>query len=152
MIMSDFVIDREPGEFYNNNYWSSTIEANKTALTTEWQKTYNVTTPTEYYQNNNMIDIVPNINTSLGSDSWEVKNKRSQISDYVKNTSWKMIFAKNQVEFDQLWNKLNSDVVGLGWNDVIAVDTERAEKIVKMRADAVANKSFLPQVLASLVL
>src|SRR5690606_27353185 len=34
MIMSDFVIDPETGEFYNNNYWSSTIEANKTALTT----------------------------------------------------------------------------------------------------------------------
>ncbi|MNL54132.1 hypothetical protein D3C87_1774380 [compost metagenome] len=109
-------------------------------LTTEWQKAYNATTPTEYYQKNNMIDIVPNINTSLGSDSSDIKNKRSQISDYVKNTSWKMIFAKDQAEFDQLWNKLKSDVVGLGWNDVLAVDTERAQKIVKMRADAVANK------------
>ncbi len=140
MIMSDFVVDPETKEFYNNTYWSSTIEANKTVLTTEWQKAYNATTPTEYYQKNNMIDIVPNINTSLGSDSSDIKNKRSQISDYVKNTSWKMIFAKNQAEFDQLWNKLKSDVVGLGWNDVLAVDTERAQKIVKMRADAVANK------------
>ncbi|MNN73791.1 hypothetical protein D3C81_1899400 [compost metagenome] len=140
MIMSDFVIDPDTKEFYNNTYWSSTIEANKTVLTTEWQKNYNATTPTEYYQKNNMIDIVPNINTSLGSDSSDIKNKRSQISDYVKNTSWKMIFAKDQAEFDQLWNKLKSDVVGLGWNDVLAVDTERAQKIVKMRADAVANK------------
>ncbi|MNI97563.1 hypothetical protein D3C73_1562320 [compost metagenome] len=87
-----------------------------------------------------MIDIVPNINTSLGSDSSDIKNKRSQISDYVKNTSWKMIFAKDQAEFDQLWTKLKSDVTGLGWDDVFAVDKERAEKIVKMRADAVANK------------
>lgn len=140
MIMSDFVIDPETKEFYNSTYWSSTIEANKTVLTTEWQKAYNATTPTEYYQKNNMIDIVPNINTSLGSDSSDIKNKRSQISDYVKNTSWKMIFAKDQAEFDQLWTKLKSDVVGLGWNDVLAVDTERAQKIVKLRADAVANK------------
>jgi putative aldouronate transport system substrate-binding protein len=140
MIMSDFVVDPETNEFYNSTYWSSTIEANKTVLTTEWQKAYNATTPTEYYQKNNMIDIVQNINTSLGSDSSDIKNKRSQISDYVKNTSWKMIFAKDQAEFDQLWNKLKSDVVGLGWKDVFTVDTERAEKIVKMRADAVANK------------
>ncbi|KAI7256939.1 hypothetical protein KC345_g10898 [Hortaea werneckii] len=140
MIMSDFVVDPDTKEFYNSTYWSSTIEANKTVLTTEWQKTYNATTPTEYYQKNNMIDIVPNINTSLGSDSSDIKNKRSQISDYVKNTSWKMIFAKDQAEFDKLWTKLQSDVVGLGWNDVIAVDSERAQKIVKMRADAVANK------------
>lgn len=140
MIMSDFVVDPETKEFYNSTYWASTIEANKTALTTDWQKTYDATTPTEYYTKNNMIDIVPNINTSLGSDSSDVKNKRSQISDYVKNTSWKMIFAKDQAEFDQLWTKLKSDVEGLGWNDVFAVDKERAEKIVKMRADAVANK------------
>ncbi|NQX47925.1 sugar ABC transporter substrate-binding protein [Paenibacillus tritici] len=140
MIMSDFVVDPDTKEFYNSTYWASTIEANKTALTTDWQKTYDAATPTEYYQKNNMIDIVPNINTSLGSDSSEVKNKRSQISDYVKNTSWKMIFAKDQAEFDQLWTKLKSDVEGLGWNDVFAVDKERADKIVKMRADAIANK------------
>lgn len=140
MIMSDFVVDPETKEFYNSTYWASTIEANQTALTTDWQKTYDAITPTEYYQKNNMIDIVPNINTSLGSDSSDVKNKRSQISDYVKNTSWKMIFAKDQAEFDQLWTKLKSDVEGLGWNDVFAVDKERADKIVKMRADAIANK------------
>ncbi|MFP4978830.1 hypothetical protein ACE6ED_25715 [Paenibacillus sp. CN-4] len=139
MIMSDFVKDPETNEFYNSTYWSSTIEANKTVLTTEWQKAYNAATPTEYYQKNNMIDIVPNINTSLGSDSSDIKNKRSQISDYVKSTSWKMIFAKDQAEFDQLWNKLKTDVTGLGWEDVLAVDKERAEKIVKMRADAIAG-------------
>src|SRR5690606_25767305 len=80
MIMSDFVIDPETGEFYNNNYWSSTIEANKTALTTDWQNTYQAENATDYYLKNKMIDIVPNINTSLGSDSSDVKNKRSQIS------------------------------------------------------------------------
>ena len=78
-----------------------------------------------------MIDIVPNINTSLGSDSSDIKNKRSQISDYVKNTSWKMVFAKNQAEFDQLWEKMKKDVVGLGWNDVVAADTEKAKRSLK---------------------
>lgn len=140
MIMSDFVKDPETGEFYNNNYWSSTIEANKTALTTDWQQTFNATNATDYYLKNNMIDIVPNINTSLGSDSSDIKNKRSQISDYVKNTSWKMVFSKDQADFDALWTKMQKDVVGLGWNDVIAVDTAKAQKIVKMRADALVSK------------
>ncbi|REE68787.1 carbohydrate ABC transporter substrate-binding protein (CUT1 family) [Paenibacillus taihuensis] len=140
MIMSDFTIDPETKEFYNSNYWNTTLEANKTALTTDWQSTFNAKNATDYYQKNNMIDIVPNINTSLGTDSSDVKNKRSQISDYVKNTSWKMVFAKNQAEFDQLWTKMQKDVDGLGWKDVVAVDTVKAQKIVKMRADALANK------------
>ncbi|NBD28027.1 type 2 periplasmic-binding domain-containing protein [Paenibacillus glycinis] len=140
MIMSDFVVDPDTGEFYNSTYWKSTIEANKTALTTDWQKTYNAENPTDYYLKNKMIDVVPNINTSLGADSSDIKNKRSQISDYVKNTSWKMVFAKNQAEFDQLWTKMQKDVDGLGWKDVLAADTVKAQKIVKMRADALASK------------
>lgn len=140
MIMSDFVKDPDSGEFYNNNYWNSTKEANKTTLTTDWQSTFNATNATEYYLKNNMIDIVPNINTSFGVDSSDIKNKRSQISDYVKNTSWKMVFAKNQGDFDQLWAKMKTDVVGLGWNDVVASDTEKAKKIVQMRAEALASK------------
>lgn len=143
MIMSDFVKDPDSGEFYNNNYWNSTKEANKTILTTDWQSTFNATNATEYYLKNNMIDIVPNINTSFGVDSSDIKNKRSQISDYVKNTSWKMVFAKNQGDFDQLWAKMKTDVVGLGWNDVVASDTEKAKKIVQMRAEALASKQNL---------
>ncbi|SFJ31755.1 putative aldouronate transport system substrate-binding protein [Paenibacillus sp. UNC496MF] len=140
MIMSDFVVDPDTGEFYNSTYWKSTIEANKTALTTDWQSTYNAENPTDYYLKNKMIDVVPNINTSLGADSSDIKNERSQISDYVKNTSWKIVFAKNQAEFDQLWTKMQKDVEGLGWKDVLAADTVKAQKIVKMRADALANK------------
>jgi putative aldouronate transport system substrate-binding protein len=140
MIMSDFVKDPDTGEFYNSNYWSSTIEANKTALTTDWQKTYNATNATDYYLKNKMIDIVPNINTSFGVDSSDIKNKRSQISDYVKNVSWKMVFAKDQAEFDQLWAKMKTDVAGLGWNDVLAADTAKAQKIVQMRSEASAGK------------
>ena len=35
---------------------------------------------------------------------------------------------------------MKKDVVGLGWNDVVATDTEKAQKIVKMRADALSSK------------
>ncbi|HEX2945957.1 MAG TPA: sugar ABC transporter substrate-binding protein [Clostridia bacterium] len=140
MIMSDFVKDPDTGEFYNNNYWASTLEANKTKLTTDWQAKFNATNATDYYQKNKMIDIVPNINTSLGSDNSDIKNKRSQTSDLVKNTSWKMIFAKDENEFNQLWSKMKTDLDGLGWKDVVAADTVKAQKIVKMRADATASK------------
>ncbi|MNY71915.1 hypothetical protein D3C86_2103640 [compost metagenome] len=51
-----------------------------------------------------------------------------------------MVFAKNQTEFDQLWTKMKKDIDGLGWNDVLAVDKAKAQKIVKMRSDARASK------------
>lgn len=139
MIIGDFATDPDTGEFYNSQYWSATKEANMSTLTIEWQNTFGAEHPTDYYLKNNMIDIVPNINTSLGSDSTDIKNKRSQISEYVKNTSWKMIFAANQDEFDQLWQKMQADVKGLGWDDVFAEDTAKAQKIVQLRADALSS-------------
>lgn len=140
LIISDFSIDPNTGEFFNQNYWSSTLEANKTTLNNEWSEHFKAKNPTDYYLKNNMIDIVPNINTSLGTDSSDIKNKRSQCSDLVKNTSWRMIFAKNEAEFNSLWEKMKTDLDGLGWKDVVAMDTERCNKIVKMRNDAMANK------------
>jgi len=140
LIIGDFGTDPETGEFYNSNYWSHTLAANDTKLRQEWQQMFGTTNATEYYIKNNMIDIVPNINTSLGSDSSDIKNKRSQISDYVKDASWKMVFAKDQAEFDQLWSKMQTDVKGLGWDDVFAVDSERAQKIIRLRAEALANQ------------
>lgn len=136
MIISDFAIDPDTGEFYNQNYWSSTLEANKTVLTNEWIDKFQADNATDYYIKNKMIDIVPNINTSFGVDSSDIKNKRSQTKDLVVNTSWQMVFAKNEAEFNQLWTKMKSDLVGLGWNDIFAADTARAKKLAQLRADA----------------
>lgn len=78
--MSDFVVDPETGEFYNNTYWSSIIEANKTALTTDWQKTYNATNPTDYYQKNNMIDFVL-MENDICQESSRIRSALEQVTE-----------------------------------------------------------------------
>lgn len=138
-VLADMNIDPDTGETYNTNYWSSYLKANQTKLITAWQEKYQAKNPMDYYTQHNMIDVVPQINMSFGADSSDIKNKRSQCSDLVKNTSWKMIFAKNQAEFDQLWTKLKSDLQGLGWNDVVAKDTETCKAIADARATAMAS-------------
>lgn len=138
-LMSDFTKDTQTDEFYNPNYWSSTIEANKTALNNDWSAKYKAKDAVDYLQQHKMLDIVPSINTTYGADSSDIKNKRSQCKELVKNTSWKMIFAKNQNEFDQLWGKMKTDLVGLGWDDLIKVDTEKCKTLVDLRAQAIAN-------------
>lgn len=138
-ILGGINVDPETGEFYDFNYWSSTLEANKTALTNEWSEKYQAKNATDYALKNKIMTVVPNINTSFGSDSSDIKNKRSQCSELVKNTSWRMVFAKNENEFNQLWTKMKTDLEGLGWNDVVAVDTAKCKTIVDLRAQAIAN-------------
>ncbi len=137
-LLHDMNIDPATGEPYNSNYWSTTIESNKTALTLAWQAKYQAKNPMDYLVKHKMVEVVPSINTSLGTDTSDIKNKRSQCSEIIKNTSWKMIFSKNEADFNSLWSKMQSDLDGLGYKDVVAVDTERCNKIVKMRNDAMA--------------
>jgi putative aldouronate transport system substrate-binding protein len=132
-------IDPETNETYNTNYWASYLKANQTALITAWQEKYQAKNPMDYYTKNKLVDVVPQINMSFGADTSDIKNKRSQCSELVKNTSWKMIFAKNQAEFDQLWTKLKTDLDGLGWKDVVAQDTATCKTIADARAQAMAT-------------
>lgn len=139
LLMSDFTKDPSSNEFYNPNYWSSTIEANKTALTRDWIAKYKAENAVDYYKKNKMINVVPSINASLGTDSSDVKNERSQCKQLVVDTSWMMVFAKNEAEFDQLWKKMKTDLVGLGWNDLVKVDTARCKDLVDLRNKAVGK-------------
>ena len=139
MILSVVNTDPGTGELYDNNYWSSTVAENQTALTIAWQEKYGATKPMEYLTKNNMVAVRPSINTSLGTDTSDIKNKRSQCSEIIKNTSWRMIFAKSETDFNSLWDKMKSDLDGLGYKDVVAVDTERCNKIVKLRNDAMGK-------------
>lgn len=139
MIMGGIAIDPGTGEFFDQNYWSATLEANKTALNNEWSEVYQAKDPMDYLLKNNKVTVVPSINTSFGTDSSDIKNKRSQCSELVKNTSWKMIFAKDEAEFNALWDKLKTDLEGLGWADIVASDTEKCQKIVDLRAKAQAK-------------
>lgn len=138
LLMSDFTRDPSTGEFYNPNYWSSTIEANKTALTKEWVQKYKAENAVDYYKKNKMIDVVPSINASLGTDSSDIKNERSQCKQTVVDTSWMMVFAKNDSDFNQLWEKMKTDLVGLGWNDLVKTDTARCKALVNMRSKAIS--------------
>lgn len=139
LLMSDFTKDPATGEFYNPNYWSSTLEANKTALNNEWSKKYNAENAVDYMKKNNMLQIVPSINASFGTDSSDIKNKRSQCQELVVNTSWKMIFSKNDGDFEQMWKQMKTNLKGLGWDDLIKLDTQRCKTLVQLRAKVVQN-------------
>ena len=139
LLLGDISKDPSTGEFYNPNYWNATIESNKTALTNEWTEKYHAKDAEDYYTKNKMIKIVPAINTSLGSDSSDIKTKRSQSKQLVVDTSWKMVFAKNEGEFDKLWTDMKTALDGQGWKDLVTLDTERCNALVKLRAEATAN-------------
>lgn len=132
-IMGSFTTDPDTGEFYNPNYWSAEVEKNKNTLTNEWSAKFGAADPTEYFLKNNQMTVTPQVNADLGSDSSDIKTIRSQCAQILKDTSWKMCYAKDQAEFDALWAAMKTDLEGLGWAQLIANDTAKAQKKVDLR-------------------
>lgn len=49
----------------------------------------------------------------------DLQNIMSQVADVVKTNSWKMVYAKNDAQFDALWKDMNTKVKGLGVDKII---------------------------------
>ena len=135
-IMGSFTVDPDTGEFYNPSYWAAEVEKNKNTLTNEWSAKFGAKDPTEYFLKHNMMTVTPQINADLGTDTSDISTIRSQCAQILKDASWKMVYAKDQAEFDSLWTEMKTQLDGLGWADLVAFDTTKAQKKVDLRKSA----------------
>lgn len=124
------------GEAYTPDMWSSTVEANQTKTTIEWSEKYGAANEVEYFLNNDMMRPVASINISLTPDTTDIALIRSQCADVVCDSSWRMIYAKDDAEFDQMWEDMCTQLEGLGWDELVAFDTEKYQAVIDARIAA----------------
>ncbi|MCQ2536775.1 MAG: sugar ABC transporter substrate-binding protein [Lachnospiraceae bacterium] len=110
------------GEPYATSLWSSYKEATDTQMVKDWRAKYNAETPVDYFRKNNKLVVSPNISVPLESDSADIQVIRNQCNECVCDASWVMIYAKDDAEFDKLWDKMTKDLDGLGFQDLMAWD------------------------------
>jgi putative aldouronate transport system substrate-binding protein len=60
----------------------------------------------------------------------DIKQKNSEVGKVIKEYSWKMMFAKDDNEFNSLKQQLITKAKGLGYDDVVKWDVEQYEKTV----------------------
>jgi len=56
----------------------------------------------------------------IPAPSDEMATLTAQIGNLVREASWKMVFAKDEAEFDSIWEQLKTDAEALGMKDVVA--------------------------------
>lgn len=125
------------GETYVSNYWSSFLEANKTTMTKEWSQKYGAENQVKYLVGSGQLVPVPNVNIILPSDTTDIAVVRSQCAQLICDTSWKMIFASSEEKFKSMWDEMKTQLVGLGWADLVTFDKAKYQKVVDARAAAV---------------
>jgi multiple sugar transport system substrate-binding protein/putative aldouronate transport system substrate-binding protein len=83
-----------------------------------------------------MLAAVPSVNVALPSDTTDIQLIRSQCGILVNDTSWKMIFAKDRVEFDKLWADMKAQLAGFAWDKLVAFDKAKWQIVVDARTAA----------------
>jgi len=119
---------------FNSQYWPATVEKNKTTTTKEWSQRFNAENPIDYLKKNGKIDVVPFVNVNLVSDPSDISVIRTSCASAVKDASWKMVFAKDQADFDAIWSKLKADLDGFGWAQLVEFDKVKYQALVDERA------------------
>lgn len=135
-IVAGIETNPETGETYSSDYWASYVELNTTATTKEWEERFGAKDEVDYLKTNDKADFVPWINMSLPSDDTDVALARSQCGKEICDASWRMVWATSEEEFDQMWDEMVTTLNGLGWESVVAFDTEKYQAVVDARIAA----------------
>ncbi len=127
------------GNPFAATYWPAEIEKAKTTTLNEWSARYNAEDPMDYLTKNGLAGIVPYVNVNYEADTTDISLIRTSCGPIVCDASWKMIFAKDQAEFDAIWEQMKKDVEGFGFNDLVKYDTQKYQTLITERANAVSN-------------
>ena len=113
------------GEIYSPQYWASYKEKNMTQMRRDWEKKFDATDATNWMTKNKKIVVSPSVAVALPSDSADISVIRNSVNKSVCDASWRMIFAKDDAEFDKMWAEMVTEVKGFGFDDLYKFDTEK---------------------------
>lgn len=122
------------GEIYAPQYWESYKIKNMTQMRKDWETKYDATDATNWMLKNNRLAVSPSVSVSLPSDSPDISVIRNSVNQAVCDASWRMIFAKDDAEFDKMWEAMTSEVKGFGFDDLYKFDTEKHQIEVDAKA------------------
>ena len=112
-------------EIYSTQYWSTYKEKNMTQMRKDWEKKFDAKDATDWMTKNKRITVSPSVAVALPSDSADISVIRNSVNKAVCDASWRMIFAKNDAEFDKMWDEMVTEVKGFGFDELYKFDTEK---------------------------
>ncbi|KAF1290780.1 ABC transporter substrate-binding protein [Candidatus Enterococcus leclercqii] len=133
-------IDPETGYPYNYTLWETYQKENTNTLKEDWSKHMDgAETSVDYLEKNDQMIVAPGASYVAPEDSSEISTLRNQVKSTVVEYSWKMVFAKDEAEFNKLKKELQDTAKGLGYDDVLTVDMQNVKDQNSQREKVVAE-------------
>lgn len=112
------------GEPYSTQYWSTYKESMMTQMKKEWAERFGAAEPVDYMKKNNVLLVSPNVSITLPGDTPDISVIRNQCMEVLNDYSWRMIFAKDDAEFNAMWDQMSKEMDGLGFQQLVEFDKE----------------------------
>lgn len=125
------------GGKYDYSTWDSYQDFISTPLQQDWSDHMGgAKTTMEYLTSNDLLGVAPGTTYSQPEESSDISTIRGQVKATIVDTSWQMIFAKDDAEFDSLEKSMIETAKGLGYDDVLKVDMQNAADQTAARQEA----------------
>ncbi|MGF6823956.1 putative aldouronate transport system substrate-binding protein [Microbacterium sp. ZKA21] len=122
-------IDENTGLQYNYQFWPHYQELTQNDLRADWSSHMDDATSTmEFLKSNDQLLVAPGASYTAPADDSQTEALRNQVKALVVQYSWQATFAESEADFDKLWSELQETAKGLGYEDVLKVDLDRAEE------------------------
>lgn len=138
----------ETGFTYDYTLWDSVLAENTSALDQDWQQHMGATTTMEYLQSNDKLLVAPGSGFAAPEEDSQITTLRGQCKATIVDTSWKMIFAADDSEFESLQKEMQDTLEGLDYQTVLDYDMDLAKQqndarvaVVEEYADAGAAET-----------
>jgi multiple sugar transport system substrate-binding protein/putative aldouronate transport system substrate-binding protein len=136
------IVDIDPRikEPYLTSMWSSELAKRTTPLDLDWQeKSGGAKTTIEFLENNHALSVAPGTSYLQPEEGSDITTLRGQCKAVIVDDSWKMIFAKDETEFNSILKHMQDTVKGLGYEQVLKVDMKNAKDLSDSRIKAVED-------------
>ena len=131
-------IDTTTNEPYMTTMWSSELEKNNTQLDQEWQEyAGGAKTTLEFLESKDAVAVAPGTSYTQPTESSDITTLRNQCKAAIVDSSWQMIFAKDEGEFQSILEEMQDTVKGLGYEQVLELDMQNAKDQAAARVEAV---------------
>ncbi|MGB4658146.1 MAG: extracellular solute-binding protein [Mobilitalea sp.] len=125
--LSTAFINPTTSQTLNYKLWPSTLEynlASQTNLQKDWSSVTGYNSTMEYLKANDMTLEIPIAQALIPAMTDDISSLASKIGEIVKENSWKMIFAKDDAEFESYYNDMKTKAEGLGLETVYSWSLE----------------------------
>ncbi len=133
--------DLDPkGYPYYYNLWDSYLTMDNTPLDVDWRTHLNtdVSSTRKYLEENNQIIVAPGNDYITPTTTSDITTMRSQCRSVIVDYSWNMIFAKNNENYNALYDEMLNKLQAFGYDKVYAEDLKNAKEQDKARKEAAA--------------